>query len=77
MIESDNYGKLEIEERIKSIRIKYEYLNEQTNERTVKLDETLRYFIFECDSDELISWILEKSKIAPSDEYKDLHNDFT
>ena len=77
MIESDNYGKLEIEERIKSIRIKYEYLNEQTNERTVKLDETLRYFIFECDSDELISWILEKSKIASSDEYKDLHNDFT
>jgi hypothetical protein len=40
-------------------------MSKQTREQ---LDETLRYFIFECDSDELISWILEKSKIAPSDE---------
>ena len=74
LIQADNYGKDEIEERTKNLRGKYEYLTEETRIRRVKLDETSRYFVFERDSDELISWILEKSKIASSDEYKDLIN---
>ena len=74
LLHMNNYGKADIEERTKNLRVKYEQLNEETQLRKERLAETNDYFIFERDSDELISWINEKSKIASSDEYKDLHN---
>ncbi len=74
LIRSKNYSYEEIERKIDYLREIRAGLQSRSEHRRLMLQEALKFYAFERDSDELTSWINEKFKIAQSEEYLDPSN---
>ena len=74
LIETRNYSYEEIERKINYLKEIRAALQQKSEQRRLMLQEALKFYAFERDSDELTSWINEKFKIAQSEEYLDPSN---
>lgn len=74
LVDNKNYSYEEIERKINYLKEKRHTLQQKSEQRRFMLQEALKYYAFERDSDELNSWINEKFKIAQSEEYLDPSN---
>lgn len=68
LIEEDNRGKADIQQRIDEMHVLWDQLADETAERKQRLQESQEFYQLLADCDDADSWLLDQQRIAANDD---------